>query len=211
MHFPKPRSKSRVVVGLAIVTLVVGGGWQIFSSDHKSTPSTQTTKPTGVSTGQPAAANNTSGIATTPFIETADFKYELLSGWAGLKKEVLEQAGASSGIGRVANLAATFRTKVSPSTPKDNNELKNSTLDDVKKNAPNFTLLSSVSTKVDGQAGQMFTYSFTDTDGKNKIRQQLSAIPYKGKTFFLLASAVDSDFDKQTGEFKKILDSFRFK
>ena len=207
------KTKSRLVTALAIVA-VVGTGWLVLKPDPKdNTASNQTTNPVGAPAGQPASGgvSVTKDAAGTAFIETADFKYQIPASWVQMKKEVLDQIGATSGIGSVSNLTAIFKTSVSSSTPKDDNQLKNNTLDDIKKNAPNFALLSSLSTKVDGQSGYKFIYSFTDKDGQNKLRQQLSAVPYKAKTFFLLASSSDGDFDKQKGEFDKILNSFRFK
>src|SRR3989344_2953422 len=133
-------SKKGVVVILAAVVLVAGG-WLVFKPDQKNT----TVSPTGVSpTSQPATASNTSSSSTTALIETDDFKYEIPAGWLQIKKSVLDQTGATSGIGRVSFAASTFRTKVSSSTPKDNNELQNNTLDDIKRNAPHFALISSV-------------------------------------------------------------------
>ena len=71
--------------------------------------------------------------------------------------------------------------------------------------------MSTVDTKVDGQAGQKFTYNFSDSSGKNKTTQQMSVIPYKQKTFFLLFSSAAGDYDKQTDDFASILASFKFK
>src|SRR3990167_3478735 len=209
------KNNSRVVAAVA-VTVLLAAGWFVFiKPDQKnSTPTTQTNQPTNAQTGQsnqPAADSQATNLPTGTFVEKADYKYEVPSGWIEMKKETLEQAGADSGIGRVSALAATFRIKVASSTPKNDNELKNNTLDDVKRNAPNFVLVSTNSTKVDNKAGYVFVYAFTDTSSQQKFRHQLSAVPNKGKTFFLLASSVDSDLDKQTEEFKKIIDSFHFK
>src|SRR3990167_5853748 len=203
MSMYKGLNRSRLIA-LAVVATLAVGGWLAFKPDSSSN---QATEPVNISGGQ-SVSQDASGTA---FIETADFKYEIPACWLQMKKEVLEQTGATSGIGRVSSSSATFATRVSTSTPKNDDELKNNSLDDIKKNAPNFALLSSLSTKVDGHSGYKFTYSFTDKDGQNKLRQQLSAVPYKTKTFFLLASSSDGDFDKQKGEFDKILNSFRFK
>ncbi len=206
MRFRK--SKSRVVVSLAIVALLVAAVWLSFKPKHEPQSVTQT----GTTTGQTATQTNSGTNADgTAFIDTADFRYDIPSDWVQMKKDVLDRIGATSGIARVSSTTALFKTTISASTPKNNTELKNNTLDDIKKNAPHFALLSSVGTKVDGKSGQVFIYTFTDTSGQNKFRQQLSAVPNKGKTFFLVASSADSEFDKQTGEFKKILDSFKFK
>ena len=203
MRFLRPRSKLAI---LAVVAVLAAAGWLILKPSPSNT-STQTANPISTAAGQ-STTGSTSGIAV---VETADFKYEIPIGWVQMQKEILGQLGATSGIARVSNTSAVFKTAISSLTPKDDAELKNNALNDIKKNAPHFALLSSVATKVDSKSGQVFTYSFTDSDGKNKIRQQLSAIPNKGKTFFLLASSLDSDFDKQSGEFKKILASFHFK
>ena len=208
-------NKTRVVVAAAVAGLLVAGWFVFLGPDQKnSTPATQTNQPANAQTGQsnqPAADSQATNSPLGTFVEKADYKYEVPSGWFEMKKETLEQAGADSGIGRVTALAATFRIKVASSTPKNDNELKSNTLDDVKRNAPNFVLVSTNSTKVDNKAGYVFVYAFTDTSSQQKFRHQLSAVPNKGKTFFLLASSVDSDFDKQTEEFKKIIDSFHFK
>jgi hypothetical protein len=195
--------KSRVVALVAVPVLVVGG-WAVLKPDHKA--ATTTNKPTTTST-----TTGTSGTSTTALIDTVDYKYVIPAGWLQIDKDALDKAGADSVIARVSSASAVFKTTVSSSTPKDDAELKNNALNDIKKNAPHFVLISSVATKVDSKPGQVFTYSFTDSDGKNKIRQQLSAIPNKGKTFFLLATSLDSDFDKQTGDFNSILAGFKFK
>src|SRR3989338_2741647 len=192
------------LIALAVVATLAVGGWLAFNPNSSST---QATEPVNISGGQ-SVSQDASGTA---FIETADFKYEIPAGCKQRKRKVLEQSGASSGFGRVASSSATFATRVSSSTPKNDDELKNNSLDDIKKNAPNFALLSSLSTKVDGRSGYKFTYSFTDKDGQNKLRQQMNVIPYKGKTFFLLFSSAAADYDKQTTEFNKILVSFKFK
>lgn len=191
------KNRSRVVTAIAIAMLITAG-WLALKPDHDGA-STNTT-PAGVSTSQSSTSSTTS-------IETADFKYEVPAGWVQIKKEALDQTAATSGIAHVAALSATFKTSMDPSTPKDDS----STLSVFKKNAPNFALLSSVDTKIGGNSGRQFTYTFTSTDGKSKIRQQLSVIPYKGKTFFLLFSSVDSDFAQQTSDFSKVLASFKFK
>lgn len=197
MRFSK--NKPRVVAALA-VAMLLAAGWLALKPNHNGTASTNTTKPANVSAGQSTGT-------TTASIETADFKYEVPAGWVQIKKEALDQAAATSGMARVSSLSATFKTSLDLSTPKDDN----STLNIIKKNAPNFVLLSSVDAKIDGHSGRRFTYTFTSADGKDKIHHQLNVIPYKGKTYFLLFSAVDSDFDKQVGEFSKILSSFKFK
>lgn len=193
-----------MVAVMAVAVLLVVG-WLVFKPGHKDTASTQTTGAVSVSTGQPTGS--ATGATTTASIETGDFKYAVPTGWVQIKKEALDQAAATSGIAHISALTATFKISIDPSTPKDDS----STLSIIKKNAPNFALLASTDTKVDGHTGRRFTYSFTDASGKNKVRQQLNVITYKGRTFFLLFSAVDGDFDKQTGDFASILASFKFK
>lgn len=202
------------LLALAAVAALLAG-WLIFKPDNKSpSPATQTGQAATVQTGQSGTANAEPKTTEQPlgtFIEKADYKYAVPSGWAEMSKEVIQRTEADSGIGRITDLAATFRIKIAPSTPSNDNELKNNTLNDVKRNAVNFTLVSTNSTKVDSKPGYVFVYTFTDTSSKQKFRHQLSAVPNKGKTFFLLASSVDSDFDKQVAEFQKILASFKFK
>ncbi|MBI2592212.1 hypothetical protein HYW36_01925 [Candidatus Saccharibacteria bacterium] len=211
MRFFKEKFKLPVLVTIAALLVV---SWLVFKPDNKgSSPASQTAQTTAPTsqTGQQTGETKATGQPLGTFVEKTDYKYEVPSGWVEIKKEALDQAGADSGIGRVAALAATFRIKISFSTPSNDNQLRNNTLDDIKKNAPNFALLSTTSTKVDGKSGYVFVYTFSDTSSKQKFRHQLSAVPNKGKTFFLLSSSVDSDFDKQTSEFKKITDSFKFK
>lgn len=181
-----------VVIGLVIALVIF---W----------PS-KVTAPTGQGSNQTPPAS----VGKSLDVATSDFHYTKPAGWATLAKADLDAQTAASGIFHTSP-AASFTIKVSGSTPASATELKNSTLDDIKKNAPNFTLLTSTSTKVDGQSGQVFGYTFTDKAGQNKLRQQLSAIPYKGKTYFLLFSSLDSDYDKQATDFGGILASFKFK
>lgn len=200
--------RSSKLAAVLAIAILAGAGWLMF----KPSPKTATPPaPAASQTGQATTTTNKADPAKSAAIETVDFIYQKPVDWLQIKGSALDQAGATSGIGRASSPVATFKTSDSSSTPKDDNDLKNSTLNDIKKNAPNFELLSSVSTKVDNHAGQKFTYSFTDKDGKNKVRQQLSAVPYKGKTFFFLAASVDTDFDKLTGDFASILASVQFK
>lgn len=180
-----------VVIGLVIALVIF---W----------PS-KVTAPTGQGSNQTPAS-----VAVSSDVATNDFHYTKPAGWATLAKTNLDAEGAASGIARISP-PVKFTVKISNSTPSSTNELINSTLDDIKKNAPNFKLLASASTKVDGQSGQVFTYTFTDPDGKTIIREQLSVAPYKGSTFFLLFYTTDSDFDKQATDFGGILASFKFK
>ncbi len=205
MRFSK--TKSRVVVSMAVAALLVAG-WLAFKPSPKN--ATTSTSGTGQTTQATTAAKGADS-AQTVTIETADFKYGKPAGWAEISPKILDSTGAASGIGRPTEPVATFSVRVSSSVPKDSNDLKNNSLNDIKKNAPNFTLISSVSTTVSGQSGQKFVYSFTDSTGNNKTTQQMSVIPYKQRTFFLLFSSGGADYDKQTGDFTTILNSFKFK
>ncbi len=210
------RKNGSGVLAIAAVLGLLAAGWFAFTKpDQKNaTPATQTNQPANAQTGQTNQPSAGSQATTSPlgtFVGKADYKYEVPNGWTEMSKEIIQRTQADSGIARITELAATFRIKVAPSTPSNDNELKNNALDDVRENAPNFALVSSASTKIDGKSGQVFIYTFTDTDSQQKFRHQLSAVPYKDKTFFLLASSIDSDFDAQIAEFKKILDSFKFK
>jgi hypothetical protein len=198
------KNKPGVVAAVA-VAMLLAAGWLAF----KPSPKTTTTSTPGTSQSTQAAKGADSTQTVT--IETADFKYAKPVGWVEISSKTLGSTGAASGIGRPTEPVATFSIKVSNATPKDSNELKNSALDDIKKNAPNFALLSSVSTKVDGQTGQKFTYNFSDSSGNNKTTQQMSVLPYKQKTFFLLFSSAAADYNKQTGDFTSILNTFKFK
>ena len=199
-----PRRKLKVVALLAIVilmALVFGWRWHGSPPKNQAQSQPQTSKTTGNPGQQPTAAKP----------GTADFSYQKPAFWAEMSQKLLGASGAASGIAHPNAPVATFTIKVSPSTPSNESELKNSSLNDIKKNAHNFALVSSVETTVDGQRGQKFTYSFTDLTGQNKLIQQMSVIPYKGKTFFLLFSSAAPDFDKQKAGFTDILSSFQFK
>lgn len=165
------------------------------------------TAPTGQGTNQAPPAS----VAKSLDVATSDFHYTKPIGWATLAKTDLDAKGAASGIILATTPSASFTVKISASVPNSTTELKNSTLNDIKANAPNFVLISSTSLKVNNQAGQSFIYTFTDKAGQNKLRQQLVAIPYKGKTYFLLFSSNDTDFGARQADFDKILTSFKFK
>ena len=198
------RSRTRywVVAGLAVI---VAGGWLAFGR-HSDTGS-------GIPQVKTVQTTNPGGTTNTQkYIETSDFKYIVPEGWVELDKNALDRAAASSGIGRLSSYPATFRTQIDVLLSNDT-DLKTQPLNIIKKNAPNFKQISVNSTTVDKKAGQQFVYTFTDNDGKNKVRQQLSAVPVKDKdkTFLLLFSSPDDSFDKQSNDFKTILDSFKFK
>ncbi len=205
MVFRKNRSK---VVAAAVVVLLAAGGWLAFKPSQKTATTTST--PATSQTTQPASTTKGADPTKTVLIETADFKYAKPTGWAELSPKILDSTGAASGIGRPTEPVATFSIKVSNAVPKDNNDLKNSTLSELKK-FTNFQLVADVDAKVDGQAGQKFTYNFSDSSGKNKTTQQMSVVPYKQKTFFLLFSSAATDYSKQTNDFANILSSFHFK
>lgn len=201
MIFPKLRPK------VAILLVIVAGaaviGFFVFrapSSTPVSTPGSQTEQDTQqdlVKATQPAD------------IETEDFKYQKPTGWVTLSKSILEADGANSGVVRTPAPTATFTVKVSSSTPSNFAELKDHALDDIKKNAQNFKLISSESTKVNAQASQKFIYTFDNVS--YKFKQELSVAVYKQKTFFLLFSAKEADFDTGKAEYAQILASFKFK
>lgn len=199
MRFSKNRF--RVVTTTAVVLLLTAGGWLAFKPSPKitttSTPITsQTTK----------AADPTQSV----IIETADFKYAKPAGWAEISKNTLSSSGASSGIGRPIEPVATFTVKVSSVTPSGAAEIKNAVLDGPKK-LPNFVLISTADTKIDGQPGQMFVYSFTGSTGQDRSTQQMNIIIYKQRSFFLAFQSTSANYDKQTSDFASILASFKFK
>lgn len=200
------KNKSRLVAAVA-VAMLLSAGWLAFKPSPK-TPATISTP----GTSQTTTTTTTKGAdpAKLVTIETADFNYAKPAGWAEISPQTLASTGAASGIGRPTEPVATFSIKVSTTVPKDNNDLKNGTLNELKK-FTNFQLVSDVDTKVDGQAGQKFTYSFSGSSGNSKTTQQMSVVPYKGKTFFLLFSSAATDYDKQAGDFSAILASFKFK
>ena len=193
-----------MVVTVAVAVLLVAG-WLAFKPSHK-TPTTTSTPGASQTTSTTKGADPAKLVT----IETADFKYDKPVGWAEISSKTLDSTGAASGIGRPTEPVATFSIKVSNATPKDNNDLKNSTLNELKK-FTNFQLVSAVDTKVNSQAGQKFTYNFSDAGGNNKTTQQMSVVPYKQKTFFLLFTSTAADYDKQAGDFASILSSFKFK
>lgn len=198
------KNKSRLVVAVAVAMLLTAG-WLAFKPSPKA-PATTSAPGTSQTTTTTKGADPTKTVS----IETADFKYSKPPGWAKLSQKTLDSTGAASGIGRPTDPVASFSVKVSGAIPKDNNDLKNSTLNELKK-FTNFQLVSDVDTKVDGQAGQKFTYSFSDSSNNSKTTQQMNVVPYKGKTFFLLFSSAATDYDKQASGFAGILSSFHFK
>lgn len=204
------RSRKKGTIAVTIVAaaaLLVAGVWLAFKPEPKNT-----TQPPSQKTGQVQVGSSSQPDATSnlPYVETADFKYQKPDGWALMSQKALDASEASSGIGRPISPAGTFIVKATDSTFKDTNELKNATLEGLKKFAY-FQLLSSAETKVDGKSGYKFIYSFSDKNGENKLTQQMSVTINKDRVFLLLFSSTTDDYDKQTGEFNKILDSFQFK
>ena len=169
------------------------------------------TQITGSSTNSGNSSQTASDKVTAALkpgtIDTADFTYPKPNAWAVLAKSRLDLTGANSGIGVGAGPIATFTTRVSSAAPSSNSDLTSSTLSELKK-LSKFQLVSDVVTKVNGKSGQKFTYKFSDT---STVRQEMSVIVYKNKTYFLLFSATDSDFDKQAIDFNAILSGFKFK
>lgn len=201
-----PSSRKGVVVALTAAVLVAGGGWLALKPSPKITT---TPTPATNQTTQTATTTNGTDSAKTATIETADFKYTQPSGWVQMAQKGLDSSGAVSGIARPTELVATFTINESDSIPKNNDELKNSVLD-APKHLQNFKLISSETLKIDGQAGQKLTYTFTHSTG-DKITQQASIVVFKQKVFILLFSSAAGDYDKQTGDFTNILNSFKFK
>ncbi|GEM_PF-1298778 len=201
-------SRNRVVAGVATALLVAGGAWLAFGrGDNK--PAT-TTVP-GTSQTTPALlATKGADPAKLVTIEVTEFKYDKPAGWAQMAQKVLDSSGAASGIARPAAPTATFTIKVNSAVPKDNNDLRDSTLTELRKFS-HFSLISSADTKVDSKSGQKFVYSFSDINDENKVTQNISVVVNKQKTFFLLFSSAAADYDKQTGDFAAILGSFHFK
>ncbi len=204
MRFPKNRS--RVVAATAVVVLLTAG-WLAFKPSHKAPTTTST--PVTSQTTRATPATKGADPAKLVTIEAADFKYAKPVGWAKISQKTLDSIGAASGIGRPTDPVASFSINESDSIPKNNDELKNSVLS-APKHLQNFELISSETLKIDGQGGQKFTYTFTDSTG-NKITQQTSVVVYKQKAFILLFSSAAANYDKQTGDFANILASFHFK
>ncbi len=200
MTFPKNRS--RVVALLAIAILIAAGAWLLFkpapkTNNGNSQPSTQQGLQTG-SQAQPVKE------------EAQDFTYQKPADWAEMTKKLLDASGAASGIARPTTPAGTFTVKVSSTTPKDSNDLKNGTLAELKKFS-HFNLISSADSKVDGVAGQKFNYSFSDASNQNSVTQEMNVVVHNQKTYFLLFSGASGDFDKEKPDFAQILTSFKFK
>lgn len=202
MTYPKLKPKTLIVI-IILLLAVMGSGLLTLKFTHKSKPSTSTAAKNGQGQATPKALQQ-SGVEAV--VETNNFKYQRLKDWVLFSNEFLNSRGAISGIGRPDTPVATFLINVSSTVP-SNTELKNAALDAPKKLA-NFQLLSSKDTKVDGQSGQQFIYTFGD---KDKTKQEMNVIIYKQKTYFLLFSSTEAEFDKSSPDFAKILASFTFK
>lgn len=198
--------KYRLRIGVVVVIIAIASvtlGW----FPHK-TPSK--TSSTGTNTSQPTSSNAVQAPdpATKSTIDVDTFTYDKPAGWAAIAASALQTSGSITGIGLSSLPSVTFTAKVVDSVPANDSALKNDTLAGLKK-FDDFTLISNTNIKVNGQSGQQFIYSFSGTSGKSN--QRLIEIVYKQKTYMLLFQSLASDFDKQAGDFAKILDSFKFK
>ncbi len=200
-----PRGRLKLVTLVAAILVVAGASWALFK-DHSHNTQTAKNQAPG---SNPASPKPPPDVSQTTTIETSYFKYQKPANWAQMSKSNLDALGATSGIGRPSP-TVTFTTKVSSPAPSTSAELKDSALTGLRK-LSNFTLVSSADTKIDRQPGQKFTYTFSSNDGQIKLTQQLSLIPYKQKSYFLLFSSNSSDFDKSKPDFDKIETSFHFK
>lgn len=193
----KSKITSRVLLIILIIVITIGFFLVNRFPKHSSK-----------STNQQNSQGKTN-ISTTqiPYNETNDFRYSIPSGWAKLSQTVLNSQEATSGIGRISSPIASFSVKVSSNIPKNNTDQKDSTMNELR-NLSNFELLLYEETTVNNKAGQKFTYRF---GGSTKIKQELTVIVYKQKTFFLLFSSNEADFNNQATDFSTILSSFIFK
>lgn len=201
------RSKVIVVV-VAVIAAAILIGLAANNNPKKTGSTSQTTG--GTSTSLKIKDETQTVTPTGTYIETPEFKYLQPEAWAPLSQKVLDVGGAASGIGRPNAPAATFTIKVANATPANKDDLRNSTLNELKKFS-NFQLISVNDTKVDGKSGADFLYTFSDKGGGNKVRQHMYVIINKGKTFFLLFASADSSFGEAGADFGKILTSFKFK
>ncbi|MBI3624230.1 hypothetical protein HY218_01210 [Candidatus Saccharibacteria bacterium] len=141
-----------VVLSLLAIIFELNNVTHIF---HGSKKITNQTKPSGIST------SSSSQTTQSAYVETADFKYPLPSGWTRLAQDVLNDDGAVSGVGQISTNSALFLVKISDATPANITDLKNSILTELK-NLTNFELISSGVTSVNSQSGQQFVYRFGD-------------------------------------------------
>ena len=206
MSYPKRKLKLLALLVVCLLFVAIAGFFVI-----KKLSPVKTTGPTG--SHQTASNTNNQGQSTPQPTQpangsirggAADFSYQSPAGWADMSKQVLDASGAASGISHQTSPTATFTIKVSNAIPKDTNDLKNSTLNELKKFS-NFALIANVDTNINGKTGQKFTYTFSDKNGNNKVKQEINVVVYNQKTFFLLFSSSESDFAKQSADFPQIL------
>lgn len=195
MSLFKPKPKTILI--LVIIIALAAAGYYYFRPEQPATPSGSS----GTSTAKPSDT----GKAESVYVETKDFKYAKPSGWVKLSQSALDKNAATSGIGLFGK-PVFFTVQVNNSAPGSSSELKNSTLNVIKK-LPGFVLISSGSTKLDGQAGQKFVYQTSD---QSKTRAELTAVIHNKKTFFLLFSVADQNFDDYRADFTAIEKSFQF-
>jgi len=192
----KSKIASRILLIILIIVITIGFFLVNRFPKHNSKSTNQ----------QNSQEKTNSPTTQTPYNETSDFRYPILSGWSKLSQTALNSQGAISGIGHTSNPISSFSVKVSSNTPRNNVDQKDSTISELNK-LSNFELLLYEETTVDGKTGQKFTYCFGDN---TKTKQELIVIVYKQKTFFLLFSSDETDFNNQTTDFSKILSSFIF-
>lgn len=198
----RPQRSPIKIVSLIAVLLIVGAAAFVLLRPSSDEDNNKKTKSSGSSALQ----------AVT--MSTDFFTYQKPSGWAKLSKQFLDDGGAASGVALPDTTTAdalphaTFVIKMSDTTPKDDAELKNHSIDDIKKNAPNFKEVSSESIQLDGESGQKFVYTFGETD---KTKQELYVAAHSGKTYFLLCSANETVFTEHQADCDSISSSFKFK
>jgi len=199
MTYPKPKPKSRLILILLVLLLVVGGAFFIYKSKSRSTTNNPTT----------TQDNKDSKSLNQETIEGNGFSYAKPEGWAKLSSELLKAQQADSGIGHTnpGGSVVTFVVKVLSSTPANDTELKNAVLA-APKYLPGFELITSESIKVNDKSGQRFSYRFGEGI---KTKQELNAVVFNKKTYVLLFSSVEIDFDERKPDMAKILNSFNFK
>lgn len=197
------KSRLKVIILIVVVLAAVAVGWLVFKPSAKTSPQPPTNKP-----GTSTTKNSDQGQTTTPTEKASseDFTYQTPENWAALSKELLDSSKANSGIGHKVAPFATFKVSVTDGATSD---LKNATLSGLKK-LTNFSLLASGDAKLDGQTAQKFTYTFEGQD-KSSQKQELYVLVYKQKTFSLLFSSTEADYDKQAVDFAVIFSSFKFK
>jgi hypothetical protein len=200
--------KSLFIIVMVAVLLLALVGFVVYKrfakpSNSSSTPNSNTID--NQSQGGSKSSGSSEGSKT---VSNDDFTFNAPTGWAFLAKASLDSTGATSGISRISAPGASFTIKVADAKPTSDNDLKNSTINELKK-APGFSLLSNANTQVSGKSGQKFVYTISG-QSNSKLKQEMSVVVNKQKTFFLLFSAYEPDFDKLGSEYKQILDNFKF-